>query len=80
MKSKAEVERILAWRSDDFGHNTQSLLEAESQALQEIGNDYLILEKKLAVAIEALERIPEVGEFYAHDIAIRALAQLRGEE
>lgn len=43
LKSATEVERILAWRSDDFGNDTRALLAAESQALQEVGEDYLTL-------------------------------------
>ena len=37
------IEAVLAWRSDDFGHDTQSLLEAESRALQDIGEKFLDL-------------------------------------
>ncbi len=43
MISKIEIERILAWRSDDFGHDCQSLLVAESEALQRIGESHLEL-------------------------------------
>ena len=50
---RAEVERILAWRSDDFGHDCTALLEAESAALQRIGEDWL----RLDVEVERLKRI-----------------------
>lgn len=55
LKSATEVERILAWRSDDFGHDIQALLDAESQALQEIGEDYLTLHAQLKLAVDALK-------------------------
>ena len=41
------LENVLNWRSDDFGHNVQALLEAESRALQDIGEKFLEYLKEL---------------------------------
>lgn len=54
---RARTERNANLRSDDFGHDTQALLVAESEALQVAAYD-------LALALDALEVYERALEFY----------------
>lgn len=51
------LDEVLGWRSDDFDHDCRSLLEAESRALQDIG-------EKFIAALADLERLKgELSDF-----------------
>jgi hypothetical protein len=67
LSDKEMVEEVLSWRSDDFGHDCQSLLVAESNALQEIGEKFLSLEAKLQIAVEALKQVSGTHEQFMCD-------------
>ena len=60
------VEKVLGWRSYDFGHDCQKLLEAESVALQEVGENYLRLYSAYESAIKAGQLLAE-----SEDAALR---------
>ncbi len=36
------IEKVMSLKSDDYGHDCQALMEAESQLLQEMGEKFLI--------------------------------------
>src|SRR5688572_9590131 len=63
VKRRADV--VLKWRSDDFGHDCQALLDAESDALTEIGEHTLRLLRIVEVLRSAIEwTAPKVHQAY----------------
>lgn len=51
------TEMAASWRSDDFGHDCQALLEAESNYLQKAADDLARLIKACEIMAKALEQI-----------------------
>ena len=57
-EAREKAENVGNWRSDDFGHNCQRLLEAESAALGEVCNTDI---PELAAAVERLAKALELA-------------------
>lgn len=73
MKSLRErINEVLGWRSDDFGHDTHALLVAESEALQEIGEKFL-------VHLDQHERTEAQNQRLRESSKLNALNKLRDE-
>ena len=73
-KVKKWSENVLNWRSDDFGHDTQALLLAESKALQDMGDHVEKLIRIVEVQAEALKFYADESRYNDITVEVRAPA------